>query len=90
MQLQAVLKILGILLMMFSTSLLPPLMISLIIGDGGATPFALALIITLLTGLILWWPVKQHPQEPRLRDGFLIVVLFWTVLAGFGDHQCVD
>jgi len=84
MQLQAVLKILGILLMVFSTSLLPPLTISLIISDGGTTPFALALIITLLTGLILWWPVKQHPQEPRLRDGFLIVVLFWTVLAGFG------
>ena len=84
MQWQAVLKILGILLMMFSTSLLPPLVISLIVSDGGAFSFTVALIITLFTGLILWGSVKQHRQEPRLRDGFLIVVLFWTVLAGFG------
>ena len=84
MQWQAILKILGVLLMMFSTSLLPPLVISLIVGDGGTFSFAVALSITLLTGLILWGSLKQHRQEPRLRDGFLIVVLFWSVLAGFG------
>ena len=84
MQHQAVLKIVGILLTLFSTTLLPPLAISIVNQDGSTLPFVISYLITLAAGLLLWWPVRRQKNEPRLRDGFLIVVLFWLVLAGFG------
>ena len=84
MQHQAVLKIVGILLTLFSTTLLPPLAISIVSQDGSTQSFVIAYLITLAVGLLFWLPVHRHRNEPRLRDGFLIVVLFWSVLAGFG------
>ncbi len=80
----AVLKILGVLLVMFSTTLLPPLMIALIGGDGGALAFFVAWLVTIVAGLALWLPLRAKKRELRVRDGFLVVVLFWTVLALFG------
>ena len=80
----AVLKILGVLLVMFSTTLLPPLVIALMGHDSGVTAFALAYLATILSGLLLWLPLRHKQRELRVRDGFLIVVLFWTVLALFG------
>lgn len=73
-------KILGLLLALFSLSLAPPALIALITDDGAFQAFAIALLITLTLGLALWLPVRDKKQELRLRDGFLIVVLFWTVL----------
>jgi len=52
--------------------------------DGSTLPFVISYLITLAAGLLFWWPVRRQRNEPRLRDGFLIVVLFWLVLAGFG------
>ena len=82
---KAVLKILGVLLMMFSITVLPSLVIALIAEDGATMPFLVTFFITLLVGLTLWGPLRAHRGELRVRDGFVIVVLFWTVLAGFGS-----
>ena len=82
---KAVLKILGVLLMMFSITVLPSLVIALIAEDGATMPFLVTFLITLLVGLTLWGPLRAHRGELRVRDGFVIVVLFWTVLAGFGS-----
>ncbi|SVE34699.1 uncharacterized protein METZ01_LOCUS487553, partial [marine metagenome] len=84
MQSLGVLRIIGVLLIMFSTTLLPPVLIALIGDDGGLQPFLVAYIATLLVGGALWLPLRHQRQELRVRDGFLIVVLFWTVLALFG------
>ena len=40
--------------------------------------------MTVLGGLILWWPFKEVKKEFRLREGVLIVVCFWIVLSLFG------
>ena len=84
MQTLGVLRILGVLLVMFSTTLLPPVLIALIGEDGGLRPFLIAYVATLLVGGGLWIPLRNQRRELRVRDGFLIVVLFWTVLALFG------
>ncbi len=84
MQLTAIQRIIGLLLMIFSTTMLPPLAISAWMGDQTQEPFALAFALTLVTGLIAWLPVRQVRRDLRLRDGFLVVVLFWTVLSLFG------
>tara|TARA_B100001146_G_scaffold220074_1_gene228211 strand:- start:757 stop:2208 length:1452 start_codon:yes stop_codon:yes gene_type:complete len=81
---QVILNILGILLALFSTSLLPPLALSLIYSDNTTTAFLVAYLVTLATGLACYLPTRRQGRDLRLRDGFLIVVLFWTVLASFG------
>ena len=56
-------------------------------GDqwNAITPFIGAFVTTLGTGLLLFLPVKDYVGQLRLRDGFLVVVLFWAVLGIFGS-----
>lgn len=84
MQLTAIQRILGLLLMLFSTTMLPPIGISLLYSDGFYASFLLAFGLTFLTGTIAWIPVRHVRKELRLRDGFVVVVMFWTVLGLFG------
>ena len=64
--------------------MLPPALISVIYGDGAGLAFVVAFILTLLTGLAFWYPYRRDRADLRAKEGFLIVVLFWTVLATFG------
>ncbi len=73
-------RILGLLLMVFSLSMVPPILVSLIYEDGDLFPFLLSMSIIILSGLIIWYPVRNIRKELRVRDGFLVVVLFWLVL----------
>lgn len=84
MQFLVIQRILGILLMVFSFTMVPPILVSVIYLDGAFEPFFDAFAVTLITGIIAWLPVKNYRNELKLRDGFLIVVLFWTVLGLFG------
>ncbi|MGB0662659.1 MAG: TrkH family potassium uptake protein [Pontibacterium sp.] len=84
MHYRVILRILGILLMIFSITMLPPLGIALIYEDGAAKAFMSAFFITLLTGFALWAPVAHVAGDLRTRDGFVVTVLFWSVLGLFG------
>lgn len=75
----------GLLLIFFSSTLLPPMAVSLYYEDGANPAFVTAFGITLLTGLVLWLPVARKRREVRVRDGFVIVTLFWVLLALFGS-----
>ncbi|NOY73253.1 MAG: potassium transporter [Gammaproteobacteria bacterium] len=84
MQRKAIQRILGLLLMVFSLTMLPPVLVSFIYSENSAAPFLLGFALTLIMGLIIWLPVREHIRELRLRDGFFIVVMFWTVLGAVG------
>ncbi len=84
MQFIAILRVLGILLMMFSLSMLPPFFIALAYGDGGLFGFGITFLVTFFTGFLVWLPLYRYKRELKTRDGFLIVVLFWSVLSLFG------
>ncbi|PTU31225.1 TrkH family potassium uptake protein [Stenotrophobium rhamnosiphilum] len=81
----AVQRITGVLLMMFSLSMLPPMLISLLYSEGVVYAFMEGFWITLLTGAIIYWPVRHTRAELKTRDGFLVVVAFWAVLSVFGS-----
>ncbi|MEF8792271.1 TrkH family potassium uptake protein [Thiohalorhabdus sp.] len=76
--------ILGVLLMVFSTAILPPLVMAWAYGDGALTAFADAYLLTLGAGFLLWLTTRAVSREVSHRDGFLLVTLFWGVLAVFG------
>ena len=77
-------RILGLLLMMFSLTMLPPIPVSLFYADGSWLPFIEGFGLTFASGLAIWLPVRRVRKELRLRDGFLVVASFWTVLGTFG------
>ncbi len=77
-------RILGLLLMMFSITMLPPIVVSVIFDEPGWMPFLQGFALTLAAGLLLWFPVRHSRRELRLRDGFVVVAAFWTVLGTFG------
>lgn len=78
-------RILGILLMIFSLSMLPPILVALIYGDEGFTAFTTAFAINVISGFCLWYPVRRYRKELSVRDGFMVTLLFWLVLALFGS-----
>ena len=84
MQHRVVLKILGVLLSLFSSTLLPPAFVAWLYNENSVYAFLLSAGVALSAGIACWWPVRKFRKELRFRDGFLIVVLFWTVLAAFG------
>ena len=84
MHFSVIFKILGALLMLFSVAMLPPLILALVNGENTVSGFVTALTITFFSGLTLWLPTKGAQHELRIRDGFLITSLFWTVLGLFG------
>lgn len=77
-------RVLGVLLMMFSLTLLVPIAISLWFEDRNYMTFLLAFGITFAAGMGLWVPVRASKADLRTRDGFLITALFWSVLSTFG------
>lgn len=84
MRYQTIFRIIGILLMMFSSSMLPPILMSIIYADGAGTAFILGFVVTFITGCLMWFRFRDFSQQLKTRDGFLIVVLFWSVLSIFG------
>lgn len=85
MQIKTILRLIGILLVLFSLSMLTPLLINLIFKESFWLPFVAAFTCTLSTGSILWFSCRHHQQELKIRDGFFIVVLFWFVLCFFAS-----
>ncbi|MBT6043600.1 MAG: potassium transporter [Gammaproteobacteria bacterium] len=89
MNLPVIFRILGVLLMLFSFAMLPPLLVSMYYNDGVAYSFLTTFFLTLLSGFILWAPVMKNRRELKTRDGFLVVTLFWTVLGTFGSFPFI-
>ncbi len=85
MRIQVIQKILGLLLSIFSATLVPPLLIAVWTQDGMANAFGTAIVVILVAGLGLWIPVRTVQRDLKLRDGFLVVVSFWLVLGLTGS-----
>ena len=83
MQYKNIIRILGLLVALLSVTMLPPALVSMIYRDGGGVPFLLGFLWCLITGFVAWYPNRHQKTDLRAREGFLIVVLFWLVLASF-------
>ncbi len=77
-------RVLGLLLIIFSLTMLPPVLVALWYEESTSRMFLLAFSITLLVGLLFWLPMRSSTGELRTRDGFVVTVFFWLVLSTFG------
>ncbi|NWG72905.1 MAG: TrkH family potassium uptake protein, partial [Parvularculaceae bacterium] len=78
------LRVFGALLIGFSLCLAVPMVLSWAVSDGAHSAFDEAFTVTLLCGLALFLGFLREKREMKVRDGFLLVVLLWTVLPLFG------
>lgn len=76
----AVQRITGILLMIFSLTMLPPMVVDVLYENSTIAPFLMGLSLTGIAGLVIWLPARNAHADLKTRDGFLITVLFWLVL----------
>ncbi|MEW6165890.1 MAG: potassium transporter TrkG [Pseudomonadota bacterium] len=80
-----VFRALGVIVSIFGIAMLAPLGVSMYLGDGAETAYDESIAITLLCGVLLWLGASRGGSaELRVRDGFLLVALTWTVLPFFG------
>ena len=76
-------RALGMVIMLFGLTMLAPLILSYLVDDGAQTAYDEAFGLTMLSGLFLWYRYRRCKRELAIRDGFLMVVLVWTVLPAF-------
>ena len=76
-------RALGMIIMLFGLTMLAPLILSWVVDDGAQTAYDEAFLLTVLCGALLWYRFRNCTQELTIRDGFLMVVLVWTVLPAF-------
>ena len=74
-------QVTGILLLIYSVTLLPPMAISLINHDGVIKAFSWTWLVTVALGFLVWLPVSGKKIDIRIREGFVIVALFWVLLS---------
>ena len=84
MHIRVVQRILGLLLMLYSVTMMPPVAVSVYYADGQAGSFIEAFGFTFIAGLMAWLPARNDRRELRLRDGFLVAAVFWLGLGSFG------
>lgn len=75
-----VLRVLGILIMVFSLSMGLPLSVSLWKDDGMWRVYPMAMGATLAAGAWLWWRLRLFKQELQPRHGVMLVSLVWALL----------
>lgn len=81
---RSILRLCGLLLMLFSVSFVPSAALALWFDDGQIGVFAYSFAITLAIGSALWLTNMRHQAEYNVREGFLIVALFWTLVGAAG------
>ena len=75
-----ILRLIGQLLMLFSITLLPPVIIDIFYREDAGQAFFYSYLTLLTTGFLLWLPVRNRKAELRLRDGFVVVAVSYTHL----------
>ena len=79
-----ILKITGIILLLFSFFLLIPISVSIYYNQG-LDGFIQSFLIIFFSGLIAYFPNKDQKSQIKIKEGFLIVAIFWFVLSIFGS-----
>ena len=76
-------RALGMIIMLFALTMLAPQILSYATNDGAQSAYDEAILLTMLCGTLLWYRYRNCKRELNIRDGFLMVVLVWTVLPAF-------
>jgi trk system potassium uptake protein TrkH len=77
------LNVLGAAVAIFAVTMLAPLAVAFFSSEEALVAYDTAFLISFVSGAALWLVTRQFKRELLPRDGFLLVVLIWTVLPAF-------
>ncbi|MFZ0789481.1 MAG: potassium transporter TrkG [Chromatiaceae bacterium] len=77
----SVANVLGRLLMVFSLTYLVPIASAIYYHDGTLLTFTVSLAACVAAGALLVFATRRYRRELRARDGFILVVMAWTLIA---------
>ena len=79
-----IVNVLAAVVMVFSITMLAPLVLALARRDDGMPGFITSAAVCFGGGLALWFATRRFRREMRIRDGIMLVVLAWTVVPVVG------
>lgn len=82
--LPAVIRLLGLLLIIEALFMLIPMVACIIYEESDFKAFAITTLITAVVGVVMAFGVKPSRVEMRKREGFLLTALTWIVFSIFG------
>lgn len=80
MNVSNILRIIGLSLVFYSLTMLPPVFIAFWYEEKTISIFLIACAMSIFFGLLLWFPNHRSHREVRQKEGFLIVTLLWIFL----------
>ena len=89
MHFQITAKIVGILLVVFSATMIPPILVALVFNEPHLV-FLRAFGVTFSFGATLWILFSRSKADMRTKEGFLITVFFYIALGSFGAVPFID
>ncbi|CAK0765540.1 Trk system potassium uptake protein TrkH [Gammaproteobacteria bacterium] len=84
MRFSNLLFLVGVLSMIFSVFMLPPMLVGEWYKDGEVLSFARTFAILLGCGLLCWLPVAGHKPDLSRREGLLMLPLIWILFSLLG------
>ena len=75
-----ILRLLGMLILYMSASMLLPVLVALVMHDGMEWVYLESAALTASIGALLWFGARNASNELQPRDGVLLVVLTWSLL----------
>ncbi len=88
-----ILNLCSILVLLYSLSMLGPILIGLVEGERDVSAFLITLAASLSIGAVGWWSTRGATKVLKARDGFLVAVLFWLIFSAISaapfaiDHR---
>lgn len=76
--------ILGLMLIFFSMAMLPPMIVNQIYQESFLNIFIQSFVMVFCLGGLLTLLGFNYQKEIQIHDGFLLVVLFWSLICIFG------
>ncbi|MHC5175413.1 TrkH family potassium uptake protein [Serratia rhizosphaerae] len=80
-QLVIVVHLCSFLVVLYSLSMIPPLLMALLYKEKSIFSFFYTLVIAASVGGLGWFSSRQSKVQLRTQDGFLIIVLFWLLFS---------
>ena len=85
MAVKSIINLFSILVAFFSLSLLVTLVVSFIFDDGSSNIFITTFLLIFIPSIIAWQLTKKSKEEMGVKEGFVIITLFWIVLSLVGS-----
>ncbi len=76
-----VLHLCSFLVMLYSLSMIAPVLVGLIFGEHYFFGFGLTFLVAFVVGVLGWQATRRGSKTLQTRDGFLVAVLFWLIFS---------